>query len=392
MAPLTIVAGTRPEVIKLAPVYVAARRRFGEDGVRWVSTGQHRALEDETLRTFGIRTAHCLDAGDVQGSLIAVTSRILERLSPLLIHEAPAAVIVQGDTISAFAGAFAAFHARIPVVHVEAGLRTYDNFDPYPEEAYRRMIDALATVHLAPTAAAAAHLFAEGCGKNSVYVTGNTAVDALALIDGAAARAMDSAALPNFPPGTRPLFVTLHRRESWGSRLREMCLAIRDIADRFDDVRVVFPVHVNPVVRNQVAPLLDDHPRIRLLDPLDYASCHVLIRRAHLILTDSGGIQEEAPSYGVPVLVLRERTERPEGIVDGTAVLVGTDRARIVDEATRLLSCPARRASFRDHPNPFGDGRAAERIVIAIERFMRGETTLLRDDEQFVPAMPVAAL
>jgi len=392
VGPLTIVAGTRPEVIKLAPVYFAACRRFGEDDVRWVSTGQHRALEDETLGAFGIRAAHRLDAGDVQGSLIAVAGRILERLSPFLSRETPAVVIVQGDTISAFAGAFAAFHASIPVVHVEAGLRTYDNLDPYPEEAYRRMIDALASVHLAPTTTAAAHLLAEGCAKNSVYVTGNTAIDALALIDRAVARHGGPDALPIFPPGTRPLLVTLHRRESWGSRLRDMCFAIRDIADRFDDVRIVFPVHVNPVVRNQVAPLLENHPRISLLGPLDYASCHVLISRAHLILTDSGGIQEEAPSYGVPVLVLRERTERPEAIVEGTAVLVGTDRARIVDEATRLLSRPAPRVMPRDHPNPFGDGHAAERIVMAIERFVRGQKTLLREDEQFAPAMSLAAL
>jgi UDP-N-acetylglucosamine 2-epimerase (non-hydrolysing) len=383
-APILIVAGTRPEVIKLAPVYFTARARFGNAAVQWISTGQHHTLEQETLRSFGIECTHRLNAGDASGSLITVNNRIIEHFSHLLRAEEPALVVVQGDTASAYAAAFAAFHARIPVAHVEAGLRTYDNLDPFPEEAYRRMIGVLATIHFAPTPRAAAHLRSEGCAEASIYITGNTAVDALALIDAVNARRGDLQTLPQVPPGKRLVFVTLHRRESWGTPLRDMCLAIRDIAERFfDDVHIVFPLHVNPQVQKQVRPLLSGIPHITIVPPLDYAACHALISQAYVILTDSGGIQEEAPSYGVPVLVLRRATERPEAVEQGTAVLTGTDRRRIFEEASRLLSNPARPKILRERRNPFGDGRAAQRIVTAIGRFLGGEAHLLSAEEQF---------
>lgn len=382
--PILIVAGTRPEVIKLAPLYFQACDQFSDNRVQWVSTGQHKALEKETLASFGIAPSFSLDAANSGKSLTALYRQVVQRMAALQKRTDPALVVVQGDTSSAFAAAFSAFHDRIPVAHVEAGLRTYDNQAPYPEEAYRHMIDTLASIHFAPTARAAANLKSEGCADESVYITGNTAVDALSLVD-RIARRIPEHELPPIARGKRLLFATMHRRESWGRALSEMCLALRDIAERFDDIQIIFPLHVNPRVQNQIAPILENHPRITLLRPLDFATCHFLIRRSHLILTDSGGIQEEAPSYGVPVLVLRNATERLEAIDAGLAILTGTNRGNIVKAASRLLTDPQMRDRMREHENPFGDGKAAERIVKAIKRFLDGRMPLLTAEEQFHP-------
>lgn len=386
--PILLVAGTRPEVIKLAPVYFHACERFGREAVQWISTGQHEKLEAETLASFGIECTHRLNAGDCGGQLMVMHDLIVRHLGELMGAVAPPMVVVQGDTLSAFSASFAAFHAGVPIAHIEAGLRTYDNRDPYPEESYRRMIDALATIHFPPTQVAAAHLRSEGVADSGIYVTGNTAVDALSLIDAVAARTASTAALPPFPQGKRLLFVTLHRRESWGEPMREMCLAVRDIAERFSDVQIVFPLHVNPVVRGLVRPLLSGHPRIMLVPPLDFAACHKLISQSDLILTDSGGIQEEAPSYGVPVIVLRRKTERPEALDAGLSSLTGTCRSRVVDEASRFLVQPPRPHQRCENCNPFGDGKAAERIVRALVRYMRGEYPLLTKSEQFYRESP----
>lgn len=379
--PILIVAGTRPEVIKLAPVYFEARERLGETRVHWVSTGQHEVLEKETLVGFGIEPRHCLDAS-ARGSLLDLNQNVIRGITALSEAVDPAMVVVQGDTVSAFAAAFAAFHEHLPVAHIEAGLRSGDNRDPFPEEAYRRLIDDMASLRFAPTSGAASNLAAAGCRKETIFVTGNTAIDALELVDKTWVQS-SGAELPKIADGHRLLFVTLHRRESWGPKLEGMCHALRDIAERYDDVHIVLPLHVNPIVRGTIEPILQNIPRISLTAPLEFAACHSLIRDSYLILTDSGGIQEEAPSYHVPVFVLREVTERPEAVRDGWAILVGTDRQDIVSTASRWLEDPTLREGLRGKRNPFGDGQAATRITTAFERFLRSEWPLLTKCEQF---------
>jgi len=380
--PIWIVAGTRPEVIKLAPVLNRVRSQFGAENVQWISTHQHMQLESKTMARFGITATHRLAERTVGGSITDFTIRTIEQLTALQEKVRPSLVVVQGDTSSTFAGALAAFHAGIPVAHVEAGLRTDDIHDPFPEEAYRRMTDAVADLHFAPTRAAADRLVSEGYARGMVFSTGNTSVDALQMIDhmdiGLAA-----ADVPAIPDGARLLFVTVHRRESWGQPLENLCNAIRDIVEAFDDVHVVLPVHVNPVVRDTVRRVLQDVPRITLTAPLDFVTCHFLIRRAHLILTDSGGITEEAPSYGVPVLILRNATERPESIDAGLARLIGTNRETVVAAASEILRDPALHARMGILHNPFGDGRASERIVLGIKRYLADESPMLTDEEQF---------
>ena len=380
--PIWIISGTRPEVIKLAPVLNQARSQFGAQNVHWISTHQHLQLESDTLARFGITATHRLAERTGGGSITDFNLSTIAQLTALQERTRPSLVIVQGDTASTFAGAFAAFHAGIPIAHVEAGLRTDDIHDPFPEEAYRRMIDAVSDLHFAPTMMAAERLISEGYSAGTVFSTGNTAVDALQMIDhmdiGAAA-----AELPDIPDGARLLFVTAHRRESWGRPLEQLCMAIRDIVETFNDVHVVLPVHVNPIVRDTVRRVLKDVPRVTLTHPLDFAACHFLIRRSHLILTDSGGIAEEAPSYGVPTLILRNATERPESVDAGLAQLVGTDRNTVLAAASAILRNPALHTAMKASHNPYGDGRASERIVLGIERFLAQQLPVLSADEQF---------
>lgn len=379
--PIWILSGTRPEVIKLAPLYFAMKKRFGAD-VRWISTGQHMALEQETLDAFAITPDVRVQRRSVGEAILDYDAHLIEGLARLQREERPRLVVVQGDTASTFSGAFAAFHASVPVVHVEAGLRSRDIQDPFPEEAYRRMVDTMTTLFFPPTPLAAQNLISEGVDPGRVMITGNTSVDALAMIDA-------NAAGPPVPEGLadtgdrRLVFVTMHRRESWGQPMEDLCHAVRDIVRGHDDVQVVLPVHVNPEVRTTVYDILGAEPRVSLTEPLGFAACHGIIRRSHLILSDSGGISEEAPSYHVPTLILRRTTERPEAVQAGLAKLVGTDRARVAAEAGRLLSDPQARAAMQSDRNPFGDGRAADRITLAIARFFDGVEPLLSQEEQF---------
>lgn len=374
-----LVAGTRPEIIKLAPLYRKLQAEIGEPRTEWISTGQHLDLERTTLESFGIVPSTALDIRALSDDLLDAHAEAVKAVTRLVTERRPALVIVQGDTLSAVSTAFAAFHVQTPLAHVEAGLRSGNTHNPFPEEAYRRMIDALADLRFAPTQQAAENLLAEKMRPKTIFVTGNTAVDAL----------MENEARRHSPPameireGAQLVLVTLHRRESWGHTLEQMCHALLDIAERHPDVEIVLPLHINPMVRDTIRPILRSHPRIRITAPLSFADCHDLMRRATLILTDSGGIQEEAPSYGVPTLVLRDTTERPEVLVSGQALLVGTDRNNIVAEASRLLSDAAARAAMRGNGNPFGDGKAAGRIAKAVRRFLEGETVLLTADEQF---------
>ncbi len=367
MISATLVLGTRPEVIKLAPVYAELKRRPSVFHVEVVSTGQHRDLAAQMLKVFDIPLSADLEVMQPGQGLASLTARVLTGLSDLLAARKPDVVLVQGDTTTVFAGALAAFYNRIPVAHVEAGLRTRDKFQPFPEEINRRLTDAMADIHFAATPRAKENLLAENIPEQSIFVTGNTVADALQMI----------LALQPTLAGTplewadrwlgRVILVTAHRRENWGVPMVSICQALRRIHDAFDDVLIIIAAHPNPVVRETLHTVLDGLERVRIIEPPDYRLFVPLLRRADLILTDSGGIQEEAPSLGVPVLVLRETTERPEGIEAGSARLVGTDEDRIVAEASRLLTSPRAYHEMATARNPYGDGKAARRIADALE-------------------------
>lgn len=360
-----VVVGTRPEAIKLAPVLTALAASATLESRLCVS-GQHREMLDQMLAVFGLRPDHDLAVMQPGQDLADLTARVLLGVRGVLDAERPAAVLVQGDTTTALAGALAAFYAGVPVGHVEAGLRTGRLDQPFPEELNRRAIGLLAAWHYAPTAQAAEHLRREGVDPARVLVTGNTVVDAVQRI--AAARPPLPAAVdPALLAGRRLVLVTGHRRESFGAGLEALCAALRAIADRHPDVAIVYPVHLNPAVDRPVRAALAGQPRIALTPPLDYAGFVALLQRAHLAITDSGGVQEEAPSFGVPVLVTRAATERGEALAAGTARLVGSDRDAIATAAGALLSDPAAHAAMRAAGNPFGDGHAALRIVAHLE-------------------------
>ena len=365
----TLILGTRPEVIKLAPVYAELKRRRENFFVEVVSTGQHRDLAAQMLRVFDIPVVADLDVMQPGQSLAALTSRILSGLNDLLADpdRKPDVVLVQGDTTTVFCGALAAFYNRIPVAHVEAGLRTRDKFQPFPEEINRRLTDAMADIHFAATPLAKKNLLAENISEECIFVTGNTVADALQMV----------LALQPSLAGTelewadrwlgRVMLVTAHRRENWGVPLVSICQAIRRIHDAFEDLLIVIAAHPNPVVRDTIRTVLEGLERVRIIEPPDYKLFVPLLKRADIILTDSGGIQEEAPSLGKPVLVLRETTERPEGVEAGSARLVGTDEDRIVAEVSRLLTSPRAYHEMATARSPYGDGRAAVRIADALE-------------------------
>jgi UDP-N-acetylglucosamine 2-epimerase (non-hydrolysing) len=363
---IAVVAGTRPEGIKLAPVVHALRRRRGVETLL-VSTGQHREMLQQALEAFALRPDVDLDLMRAGQGLHDVTVGTLARLEPILRELRPAWVVVQGDTTTAMAAALAAFYQRIPVAHVEAGLRTNDRYRPFPEEVNRRIVDQLSSALFAPTAHAREALLAEGFPGARILVTGNTVVDAIhhlrasGATRGRSAAGLDLGAIPG-----RVVLVTSHRRESFGEGLAAICRAIVRLVERHPDVTVVYPVHLNPNVDGPVRAALGGHARIALLPPVGYVELAALLERADLVLTDSGGIQEEAPSYGKPVLVLREVTERPEGVAAGVAAVVGTSEEGIVAEASRLLSDRAAYERMATGTNPYGDGRASERIADAL--------------------------
>jgi UDP-N-acetylglucosamine 2-epimerase (non-hydrolysing) len=360
------VFGTRPEAIKMAPVVRALRQAPGRFESIICVSAQHRAMLDQVLTVFGLGADHDLDLMTAGQSPAEVTARVLERLPPLLRQIRPDVVLVQGDTMTTFAAAFAAYLERIPSGHVEAGLRTGDRYQPFPEEMNRVMTTRLASIHFAPTAQARAALLSEGVPAAEVHLTGNTVIDAL-LQTVRADYTFRSPRLASLDPGRRLVLVTTHRRESFGAPLRSTCAAIRELAERHPDLQFVLPVHPNPEVKDTVQRLLCDVPGMYLIDPVDYVEFVHLMKRAFLILTDSGGVQEEAPSLGKPVLVLREVTERPEGVEAGTAVVVGTDRERIVRVADELLTSPAAYERMANAVNPYGDGHASSRITAALE-------------------------
>ncbi len=359
------VFGTRPEAIKLAPVVKALRARAGVFDCRICVSAQHRAMLDQVLAAFDLAADHDLDIMTPGQTPAQVAGRVLEKLPPLLLGTKPDVVIVQGDTMTTFAASFAAFLVKVPSVHVEAGLRTGDRFQPFPEEMNRVLTTRIATLHFPPTERSREHLLAEGVPAADVFVTGNTVIDALLQTVRKDYR-FRHPALASLDPARRLVLVTTHRRESFGEPLRNTCAAIVELARRFPDLDFVLPVHPNPDVKGPVEAMLGGVPAVRLVEPLDYVELVHVMARCTLVLTDSGGIQEEAPSLGKPVLVLREVTERPEGVTAGTALLVGTDTARIVGEASSLLTDAARYDRIARAVNPYGDGRASERIADAM--------------------------
>lgn len=359
MLKVVVIIGTRPEAIKMAPVVRMLEQHPGEFAVHTCATAQHRGMLDQVVAHFGLRVEHDLDLMTPGQSLAGVTARAVEGVKAFLDRLEPDWVLVQGDTTTTFAAALAAFYARIPVGHVEAGLRTGDPHSPYPEEMNRRLTGALATLHFAPTRAGRDNLLRENVLRADIRVTGNTAIDALQMV----LSRPRPAGLPRlFPADRRGILVTAHRRESFGAGLRAICAALRRLATERSDVHLVYPLHPNPNVRAVAIDALAGLPNVTLTEPLDYGSFVWAMAESTLILTDSGGIQEEAPSLGKPVLVLRDCTERPEAVAAGVARLVGTDEAVIVRETERLLDDEAAYAAMARAVNPYGDGHAAARI------------------------------
>jgi UDP-N-acetylglucosamine 2-epimerase (non-hydrolysing) len=387
---ILVVVGTRPEAIKLIPIVLALRASKGFRPVV-VSTGQHDRMVREVFRMAGIWADVNLWIGDAHARLNERVASVMTRFEDFChqwYHDAsadgpsqddlrhgrwPATVLVHGDTSSALGAAMAAFHLQIPVVHVEAGLRAGgDNRTPFPEELNRRLISRIAALHLAPTTSNQENLVRENVSMKNIYVTGNTAIDALYWASGLDTPFSDPAVAALHDSDRRIVLVTAHRRENWGAGLQGIGQAVARLADAHPDTAFVLPLHPNPTVRATLRPLLDPHENVLLTEPQEYGEFARLLARCHLVLTDSGGIQEEAPALGKPVLVMRETTERSEGVEAGTLELVGTDPERIVQVAGRLLADPAAYARMATAPNPYGDGRAAERIVAALEHLRIG--------------------
>jgi len=370
MRRVLLIFGTRPEAIKLCPVYLEFRRHGGFD-VQVCVTGQHREMLDQVLSVFHVKPDYDLNLMQTGQTLSQSAARTISSLEPVLSANRPDMVIVQGDTTTTMAGALSAFYHRVPSAHVEAGLRTWDLGQPFPEEMNRVMTTRLATLHFPPTEGAAQNLLGESVPRESIFVTGNTGLDAALRVSAdLESHRLQGVELSGLDPARRMILVTAHRRENFGDGIEGICTALLRLAAR-GDVQVVYPVHRNPNISGPVRTLLSSDPNIVLLDPLDYVPFVDLMRRSYLILTDSGGVQEEAPSLGKPVLVLREKTERPEAVEAGTVRLVGTATTRILDEATRLLDDADSYRSMAWAHNPYGDGHASERIVKHIEEYFR---------------------
>jgi UDP-N-acetylglucosamine 2-epimerase (non-hydrolysing) len=357
---ITCVVGTRPEAIKMAPV-IAGLKAEDWCEVTVLCTAQHRHLCDQVLGVFGITPDEDFRVMRPNQTLSGLTCRLMERFERLLAEKRPDAVLAQGDTTTTMAAALASFYHRVPFGHVEAGLRTGNLYAPFPEELNRVLAGKIARWHFAPTQGAADNLLREGAAPAQVHVTGNTVIDALLDM---ASRCGESPV----PDGLRLVLVTAHRRENFGTPLLDVCRAIRHLAERRPDVHFLYPVHPNPNVRQATEAVLAGHPRIRLVEPLEYPAFVAAMKQAHFILTDSGGVQEEAPALRKPVLVLRAETERPEAVAAGVVKLVGTDYQRIVAESIRLLDDSAYYASMAYGASPYGDGHAAERIVAVLQR------------------------
>lgn len=355
------VCGTRPDTVKMAPVVNELKRHPGEVELTLAVTGQHREMLVQVLKAFDLHPDYDLNIMSARQTLVQITTRALEGLDDVIRKCEPDLVLAQGDTTTTFIASLAAFYNKTPFGHVEAGLRTDNKYDPFPEEMNRRLTGSMCDLHFAPTDLARQNLLNEGIAEDTIFVTGNTVIDALLSIASREHEFDDEQVAAAAATG-RMILMTAHRRENWGEPMRDICIAVKQIVERNPDVTVVFPVHKNPIVRDTVYPELQGVDRVILTEPPDYVPFVHLIKESCLILTDSGGVQEEAPSLGKPVLVLRKTTERPEGVDAGNAKLVGTDVDLIVREADMLLHDQSAYQAMANVKSPYGDGRAAERI------------------------------
>jgi len=369
MRSVMTIYGTRPEAIKMAPL-IAALRAHPSLRPIVALTGQHREMLDQVNALFDIVPDFDMDLMSKGATLTQIATRTLTASSELIERVLPDVVVVQGDTSSAFTAALAAFYHHIPVVHLEAGLRTGNIYSPFPEEINRRLTAPISALHLAPTSTSRANLEAEGIDPASIAVTGNTVIDALQMATGRQVSFTDPKVTEAVASGRRTLLVTCHRRESWGEKMTDAMSAVRIVAQKHPDLQVILPMHRNSIVREVIEPVLAGLDNVLLTEPLDYHEFSHLLNAAHIVLTDSGGVQEEAPSLGKPVLVMRDTTERPEAIEAGTVLLVGTDGATILQETLRLLEDEAAYEKMANAVNPYGDGAAAPRCVAAIAHLL----------------------
>lgn len=362
--------GVRPEAIKMAPLILELQKHPEQIEPIVCVTAQHRQMLDQVLEVFRIKPDYDLDIMQAKQTLNDISIRVLQGLEPVLREAKPDLVLVHGDTLTTFLASYASFLQQIKVGHVEAGLRTWNKLSPYPEEMNRQLTGVLADLHFAPTGWSAGNLRKENKPEDNIYITGNTVTDVFQYT----VKPDFTHPVLEWAAGRRLVLMTAHRREAQGEPHRRIFRAVRRLADEFDDIAVVYPVHPSPAVREPAQELLGGHPRIKLIEPLDVVELHNFYPHTHLILTDSGGLQEEAPSFGVPVLVLRDTTERPEGIEAGTLELVGTEEERVFERARTLLTDSAAYERMSKAANPYGDGRASQRIVQAIlHHFGRGE-------------------
>lgn len=361
-----VVFGTRPEAIKMAPLVLELQKQSETFETITVVTAQHRQMLDQVLETFRIQPDYDLDIMGKNQSLLDITAKILEKFDPVVKEVQPNMILVHGDTTTTFAASLVAFYNQVRIGHVEAGLRTFDKYSPFPEEMNRQMTDNLADLYFAPTSESKANLLMEHHPESSIFITGNTAIDALRLT---VQENYHHQVLDQLDPQKKLVLVTMHRRENQGQPMRAVFGALREMVDAHPELEVVYPVHLSPAVQEVAKDILGDHDRIHLIAPLDVFDFHNLASRSYFIMSDSGGVQEEAPSLGKPVLVLRDTTERPEGVKAGTLKLVGTDPERVKEEMTALLTDHDLYQKMASARNPYGDGKASERIVQAIQHY-----------------------
>ncbi len=366
---VAVIFGTRPDTIKMAPLILKLQQEQEWCRVVTIATAQHRQMLDQVLDVFHITADHDLNIMQPKQSLATITHHAIQALDDVLVKESPDMVLVQGDTLTTFVGSLAAFFRHIPVGHVEAGLRTNDKTQPFPEEINRRLTTVIADLHFAPTDTARRALLRERVDPKTVHVTGNSVIDALHI----AVKKQHTFSTPELQKAAadkrKLILVTMHRRENWGEPMAGAAQALRRIAETTPDALVVFPIHKNPIVRDAVMPVLHGVPNVMLMEPLDYMDFVHIMAKSHLLITDSGGVQEEGPALGKPVLVLREVTERPEAVAFGTVKLVGTDPAKIFNGARKLLGNAAAYKKMATAVNPYGDGKSSERTVNAIKYF-----------------------
>jgi UDP-N-acetylglucosamine 2-epimerase (non-hydrolysing) len=366
---IAVIFGTRPDTIKLAPVISELKKLNKEFQVISIATAQHRQMLDQVLSVFNIHPNYDLNIMQPNQSLAGVTKNTIEALDEILLKEKPDLVLVQGDTTTAFIGSLAAFYRQIPVGHVEAGLRTNDKFDPFPEEINRRLLSVMSELHFAPTDSAKKALLKENISPHSVFITGNTVIDALELIVKENYKFNVTALEDILAQKKKIILLTMHRRENWGEPMRGACKAVKKLAQLYPNFNFVFPVHLNPVVKEVVHDTLENLKNVYLIAPLEYSDFANLMSKSNLIITDSRGVQEEGPHFGIPILVLRKVTERPEAVKSGTVKLVGLDENKIFLTAKSLLSSKSAYKKMASSVNPYGDGLAAKRTVQIIQNY-----------------------